>query len=75
MKIKGDFVIRTWKNKDGYDIRALAINLGYAVKTINFKTQEIAEILDLTVRDFCDKFPVLPDKAVSTYPLEYERLK
>lgn len=73
MKIKGNFIIRTWKNKDGYDIRALAVNLGYCVKLLNFKSQEIAEILDLTVRDFTEKFPVVQG-TVSSYPIEVESL-
>lgn len=49
LKINGKLVLMSWKNKDDNDCRALAVDLGYTKKFLTFKTQDIAEVLGLSV--------------------------
>lgn len=51
--------VLAWLNKDGYECRALCIDLGYSTKMLCFKAQDIAEVLGMSVVDFVAKTPII----------------
>lgn len=64
LTIKGSLKLRCWKNKDGYDCRALCIDLGYTTKFLTFKTADIAEMLEVLPRDLDTRFPVPTERKI-----------
>lgn len=64
LKIKGKLKLRCFRNKDGNDCRALVLDLGYSSKFLTFRTNDIAEYLDMTPRAFVDAYPCPADKNV-----------
>ena len=57
--VQNAFSIVAW-SKDGFEIRALGVDLGYSYKMLSFKTQDIAEILGLSVLALVQATPVVP---------------
>lgn len=59
-KLQGDLVVVAMRSrKTGNDVRALGINLGYTVKLLTFKDQDIAECLGLSVMEYRKQFVVV----------------
>ena len=61
--------VMSWLNKDGFEVRALGIDLGYTFKMLSFKAQDIAEVLGLAVVDFVLATPIVPGQKTK-YPVE-----
>ena len=67
MKLNGKICVVSFFSKEGYEVRALSVDLGYAVKMLNFKQQEIAECLDMTVRQFVEATPCVAGQKTRYY--------
>lgn len=56
------FVVMSWLHKDGYECRALCVDLGYCTKMLCYKNQDLAEVFGISVRQLVEATPVIPGK-------------